>query len=481
MRTTKLIAAICLTLVVAAPILAPFAGAASTVNLSAPGGAVIFTFDAGYASDVNVSTMLESHGFRGTFYIVSTFLHDGPYYSAFMSAQDVANLSARGHDIESHTKTHPDLTTVTDAQLATELADSQTTIQAITGKAVQHLAYPYDAWNARVQTATAARYASGRSLTTDVNAFTGVVNPYALPGLVIKQDTTLATAQSYVDFAIAHGTTVILSFQNILTTPGTWDWTPTQLNSLLTYTQSKTVTVKTIAALFSAAPPPPPSPGTIVFTFDDGQVNQIAAAQTLVDHGMRGTFYIVSNCPNSEVDADCMTRAQVQALDQAGHDVESHTVLHHDLTTLSASQLTNELSNSKSTLQTWIGKPVLHLAYPYGAHNANTRAQTATYYKTGRLYLTNPTPSSLPTLLAQSGSDRMLVPGIGVAAATTVARAEAYVDYAIAHNTTIVLVFHNIVTSGGDAYDWTPANLNTLVNYVASKHVTVKTMAQAYP
>ena len=558
---------------VSAALFAPLAGAASPVNLAAPNGAVVFTFDAGYVQDLNVSASLASHGFRGTFYVISDFLHQGPYYTAFMSAQDLANLTTQGHDIESETKTHPDLTTLTDAQLASELADSQAALQVYTGRTVAHVAYPFDAHDARVETATAARYTSGRGLTTDPSAFLNA-DAYRLPALVITSSTTLATAESYVDFAIANHVTVILSFQNITPTPGAWDWTPTQLDALLAYTQGKGVPVKTVAGLFAPATPTPPgapaltasagnaavtltwttpsnggsailgynvtrgtiaggetayralnvttsfvdsnvtngntyyykvaarnavgtgnasneatakpvasakAPGVIIFGFDDGQADQVAAAQTLVDHGMRGTFYIVSNCANSEVDVDCMTQSQVQALSAAGHDIESHTVLHHDLTTLTATQLTNELANSKTTLQAWTGKPVLHLAYPYGSQNANVQTQSAKYYSTARIYLTNPAPSSLPTLIAQSGTNKMVVPGIGVVQATTLARAEQYVDYAIANNITMELTFHDILTSGGDSYSWSPANLRALEDYVVAKNVTVKTVAQAYP
>ncbi|MEA3201285.1 MAG: hypothetical protein QOE90_2713 [Thermoplasmata archaeon] len=570
MSRAKLLSLVAILAFLGMPLLAPFTSAAP-VDLSAPNGAVVFTFDAGYKADLNVAARLEAHGFHGTFYIITGALGMG----GVMTRQDVANVSARGHDVESETVTHTDLTTVSSAQLASELADSQSTLQSITGKPVMHLAYPYGSHNPTVDAATASRYQSGRSVTTNPNDFLGTVDAYGLPGLMVLKATSVATAESYVDFAVSNHVTVVLSFENVVTNPGTWDWTPAQLELLLTYTQGKGVPVKTVADVFGAAAPTPPGapslsatpgnafvklawttpfngnspitgyrlyrgtssgaetlyrslgatnafndtnvtngqsyfyqvsavngvgegprssevtarpsvtqpppflPGTVVFTLDDGQQNQIAAAQTLVNHGFRGTFYIVSDCPNSEVGVDCMSNSQVVALSQAGHDIESHTVTHPDLTTLSATQLTNELSSSKTTLQTLVGKPITSLAYPYGAHNANVETQTAKYYKDARIYLTNPDPNNLGMLLAQSGTNPYVIAGVGVAAATSLARAEAYVDYAVAHNVTIVLVFHNIV-SGGDTYDWTPSNFNALADYVAAKHVPVKTMAQVY-
>lgn len=561
-----------LALLLVLPTFAAPVDAATPVDLSAPAGAVVFTFDGGYVAGVDVSARLEAHGFRGTFYVSPGLLRQDPYYTAYMSAAEVAGLSARGHDVESMTVTQPDLTKVSDAQLASELSDSQSRLQAITGKPVDHLAYPYGAHDARVEAATAARYRSGRAVTTSPSDFLGAVDAYRLPGLMVMRSTTVEAAKSYVDFAVANRVTVILSFQNILASPGAYDWTPTQLESLLAYAQEKGVPVKTVAALVGGGAPTRPGapalaatagdalvdlswsapadggspitgyvlyrgessggevayrtlgtqtsfrdaglvngrtyyyrvsavnaagegllsneaaatprsatsppPGRIVFTFDDGYRDQLPAAQKLASKGFRGTFYIVQDWVG-DTGGGFMALSDVKTLAQQGHDVESHTVTHPELTTLSKSRLSRELVNSRTYLESQTGKPVRHLAYPYGAYNANVEAATAKTYATGRNFLGNPSVADLPGLLAASGSDRYAVPGIGVTKATTLARAEQYVDYAIAHDTTIILSFHNI-DAAGDEYSWAPADFNALVDYVASTRVPVVTMAQAY-
>lgn len=558
-------------------VLVPLAGAATPLSLAHAGGGVVFTFNAGYASALAAADLLEARGIHATFYIVSGQLRQGPYYTDYLSATDVANLSARGHDIGSMTVTQVDLTTVSASRLNDELANSQLALQAITGRPVTQLAYPGGAVNANVALAAETRYASGRTVTTSVSDFQPVVDAYALPGLLITRSTTLAAAKSYVDEAAARGVFVVLSFDRIISTPGTYDWTPTDLAALADYVRSKSVATVTVAQLVSGTPPPPPGvpeapalvasagnanvglswstpanggsaitsyhvyrgtasgastlyrtlgvvnafadvnvtngvsyfyrvsaanaqgegalsseksatpqappaagKGTIVFTFDDGTPDHVSAAQTLLSRGFRGTFYVISNCAASETGGSCLTSTQVKGLSQAGHDVESHTVRHRDLVTLTASGLTTELASSQATLQSLTGKPVRHLAYPYGSHDARVEDRTAAYYTTGRIYLTNPAVSQLPTLIAQSGSDPYVVPGIGVTLATSLARAKSYVDHAVSQNATIVLTFHEIV-NGGDAYSWRPADFRAFVDYVATTGVSVKTIAEAYP
>lgn len=466
--------------------LIPPAGAAST-SLAAPGGGIVFTFSSGWATGMLAADTLEAHGMRGTFYVSSGLLRQDPYYTAYLSAAEVASLATRGHDVESMTVTAPDLTTLDATRLAHELSASKASLEAITGREVKHLAYPYGGVNDAVAAATAARYASGRTISWTIADFGGSVDAYHLPAFIMRKATSLGEAKWIVDQAVARNVVVVLSFERITASPGTYDWTPADLDALAAYVQAKGVRARTISELVTGAPPPattttiPASRGAVVFTFDDGPPNHVAAAKILADRGARGTFYIIADCPHSELPTpECLSPKQVKALSAAGHDVESHTVLHPDLTLLDPTALQRELTNAQTKLQQLVGKPVVHLAYPYGAHNAVVRAQADVTYATGRLYLTNPAPEDLPTLLAQSGTDPMLVPGIGVTTATSLTRAQAYVDYAASRNVTIVLSFHNIVSPPTDPYSWSPTDLAALADHAKARGIPIKTMAQAY-
>lgn len=467
--------------------LVPMTGAASSVSLEQPGGGIAFTFGGGWASATLAAQTLEAHDMRGTFYVASGLLRQGPYYTAYLSASEVADLSARGHEIGSMTVTQPDLTTLGSAELARQLDDSKATLQAITGREVRSLAYPYGAVNDAVAAAAASRYDSGRIISWSIADFGGSVDAHHLPGFLVRRATSLSEAKWIVDQAVSDGVFVVLSFERIVTSPGTYDWTPSDLDALAAHVEASGAAVATVSQLVTGeAPAPlPPSPpagkGTIVFTFDDGSTSHIGAAQALAARGFRGTFYIVSDCARSEADQEmCMSSQQVKALSDAGHDIGSHTVRHRDLTRLSSKALTSELANSQTSLQTLTGKPVTTIAYPYGSHNANVRTAAARYYEAGRIYLADPAPSDLPVLLAQSGSDPMVVAGIGISSASSLAKAKAYIDYAVAHNATIVLVFHDIISPPRDEYSWSPASFAALADHVKASGARVATMHDLY-
>lgn len=465
------------------PLALPMAEAAAPLSLARAGGGVVFTFSNGYASATTAAGILEANGMRGTFYVSNGLLRQGAYYTDYVSAAEVTDLAQRGHDIGSMTVSQRDLTTLPADDRDAELALSQDAIRLLTGTPVLQLAYPYGAVNDGVAGAAAVRYSSGRALTSSVSSFTTSVDAYHLPGLIVSSATSLATAKSYIDYAKSHDVVVVLAFERIVTSPGTYDWTPSDLSALAAYAKAEGVWVPTVAQLAAGnAPTPPPPPaerGRIVFTFDDGTTFQIASAQKLAERGMRGTFYIVSDCAKGET-TDCMSESQVQALADAGHDVQAHTERHRDLTKLSGKRLTTELAGAQRELESLVDRSVRHVAYPYGSHNAAVRAETAKYYSTGRIYLTNPAPWNLDNLLAQSGNDRYLLPGIGIVQATSLATAKAYVDYAYSRDVTLVLALHDVRASGGDAYSWRPADYDALVDYVASSGVRVQTMRQAY-
>lgn len=62
-----------------------------------------------------------------------------------------------------------------------------------------------------------------------------------------------------------------------------------------------------------------------------------------------------------------MNPAQLQQLAASGVTLGAHTVHHPILKVLPEQQQLQEISTSKQQLESWLGKPVLHFAYPNGA------------------------------------------------------------------------------------------------------------------
>ena len=131
-----------------------------------------FTFDDGLMSQYTYAApLLDSYGFKGTFFIISAAMTDElPGIWRYGTWDQFRSMSVDGHEIGSHTVTHPDLTTLaigdttTDSTLLFELYQSKKTIeQKIPSQKCITIAYPMNAANTNVRNETALFYEAGRA------------------------------------------------------------------------------------------------------------------------------------------------------------------------------------------------------------------------------------------------------------------------------------------------------------------------------
>jgi len=114
---------------------------------SLPERPAIITFDDGQQSQWAAAEILDRFGYKGVF-----FVHpDGP-----LSPDQLRDLAARGHELGSHTHTHPFLTRVSDERLRDEVHGSRMALAGIVGQPVNFFAYPNGDWNSRVLAAVQA-------------------------------------------------------------------------------------------------------------------------------------------------------------------------------------------------------------------------------------------------------------------------------------------------------------------------------------
>ncbi|GGL17172.1 Ig-like domain-containing protein [Mangrovihabitans endophyticus] len=124
------------------------------------------------------------------------------------------------------------------------------------------------------------------------------------------------------------------------------------------------------------------SPVTVSLTYDDGTADQLAAAQIMERHGMRGTFYINSSRLGASGRLDL---AEVEALQDQGHEIGGHTVTHADLPTLSPNEQARQICDDRVSLLNK-GLRVTNFAYPYGDENAAVQQVVADCgYNSGRV------------------------------------------------------------------------------------------------
>lgn len=120
-----------------------------------PEKAVILTFDDGYRDNaVSAFPLLQEYGFTATFFINSQPINDE--YPAYMTWEQVEQLSGAGMDIESHSHTHPKLTALSEDELLREVRVSKTMIEKHTSRPVRFFSYPYGHYDQKVVDTLAA-------------------------------------------------------------------------------------------------------------------------------------------------------------------------------------------------------------------------------------------------------------------------------------------------------------------------------------
>ncbi|HMH31063.1 MAG TPA: Ig-like domain-containing protein [Methylomirabilota bacterium] len=211
-------------------------------------GLVSVTFDDGWANQyTNALPLLGKYGLPATFYIISDELTDQPDY---MSAAQVKNLSTAGHEIGSHSVTHPDLTTVSQANLIKEMSQSQTVLQNLVGKPVTDFAYPFGAYNANTIAVGKQYYQSQRT----VNGGFNTKDNFDLTTLKIYEvDSNISQAQvkGWIDAAIAQKSWLVLVYHETATTPtdptdDLYTTQPADLDAELAYIKNSGVATVTV-------------------------------------------------------------------------------------------------------------------------------------------------------------------------------------------------------------------------------------------
>jgi peptidoglycan/xylan/chitin deacetylase (PgdA/CDA1 family) len=104
-----------------------------------------------------------------------------------MAVEELREVAAAGFDVQSHTRTHPDLPSLTGADLDRELAGSRAALSDLLGRDIDYLAYPFGHYDRHVR--TAAREAGYRAAFTFRNGrVVPGLDPYRLPRVPMWTD-----------------------------------------------------------------------------------------------------------------------------------------------------------------------------------------------------------------------------------------------------------------------------------------------------
>jgi peptidoglycan/xylan/chitin deacetylase (PgdA/CDA1 family) len=116
------------------------------------GRLVCLFFDDGLEVQYDVALpILLQHGFAASFAIITDYIGaraSDPIYNC-MTAEEIMELDEYGMDVAAHSKTHPNLTEISDEQLQDEIIGSKKDLEKL-GFEVRTFVYPGGAYNERV-------------------------------------------------------------------------------------------------------------------------------------------------------------------------------------------------------------------------------------------------------------------------------------------------------------------------------------------
>lgn len=211
--------------------------------------------------------------------------------------------------------------------------------------------------------------------------------------------------------------------------------------------------------------------GAVTFRLDDGWASQYQnALPKLNSAGMKGTFYIATHQLFEDGFTGYMNQGQLQDIFDAGHEIGAHSRNHVNLLTLNSSQRQAQIAGSRQDLINWGYGPVNSFSAPFGAYDSSiiTIVQNAGFLN-----------------MATSDGQEMNHPGVSkyqltrfpILNSTTVDQVKAAIDQADANNEWLILMFHEVNTSGR-TYATTPAKFNEIVDYVKAKSIPVVTVSE---
>ena len=160
---------------------------------------IVVTFDDGCRDSLFLAAqILDELGFTATVFMVSdrigqTNIWDAPKGEPqfpLLGLNELRQLTVAGWEIGSHTRTHADLPTLSDEELAEELTGSKTKLEELLGQSVDSVAYPYGNLDSRVP--DAARRAGYRcALSTRHGKNTEADDLFAMKRIIIKRRNNL--------------------------------------------------------------------------------------------------------------------------------------------------------------------------------------------------------------------------------------------------------------------------------------------------
>jgi peptidoglycan/xylan/chitin deacetylase (PgdA/CDA1 family) len=117
---------------------------------------IVLCFDDGFDNFYTFALpVLEKFNIKCSIFIVAGFIGNLSLWDTLpkkkhLTKEQIRKISLLGHEIGSHTLTHPNLLYLNDKDLKKELSESKMILEDITGKPITSISFPFGRWNNRI-------------------------------------------------------------------------------------------------------------------------------------------------------------------------------------------------------------------------------------------------------------------------------------------------------------------------------------------
>ncbi|MDO8757324.1 MAG: polysaccharide deacetylase family protein [Elusimicrobiota bacterium] len=235
---------------------------------------VSITFGGGRTNQLSTLPVLDQYGFKGTYYIITGAMGQP---GGYLTAAQVRDIAAAGHEIGSLSVTHADLLTVSYSTMVYEVCQSRQDLLDIGISPVVSFDYPSGHSDETVESVVqSCGYTSGRRSYGLGCSYSGCLTAESIPPAdpffirtppVVTSTTTLDEIQQFiVNAENSGGGWVPLAFINICDGCSQWSITRADFTSLMSWLADRArlgTVVQPVAQVISGnwgLPPPPPPP-----------------------------------------------------------------------------------------------------------------------------------------------------------------------------------------------------------------------------
>ena len=204
--------------------------------------------------------------------------------------------------------------------------------------------------------------------------------------------------------------------------------------------------------------------------FDDGWKSAYTNGFPILNEfGFKATEGIVINSVESNYPYDVanyMSKAEIINLKNQGHKIASHTKSHPFLTTLTSTQILDEIQGSKQYLESIIEQQVNYFITPYCSFNQAVTDVVKQYYNLGMRNCDN-------TYNTKATFNRYNINSFPIFNTTTDSEIKAALDKAKANNEWLVFMYHKVDNSN-EEYSVTTAKLRQQMQLIKDSGIVVK-------